>query len=108
MTEGYKVQYSPAALDDLKSIYSYIAITLKAKQAAVNQVKRIRQAIRSFDTFPERYAQVDWEPWASMGMHKAPVDHYIVFYQVSHDRKEVTAVRIFYGGRDIEHMIGSE
>jgi addiction module RelE/StbE family toxin len=108
MTETYKVLYSPAALEDLKSIYSYIALILKAKRTAAKQVNRIRQAIRSFDTFPERYAPVDWEPWASMGMRKATVDHYVVFYQVNHDRKEVTIVRIFYGGRDIEHIIDSE
>jgi toxin ParE1/3/4 len=41
-------------------------------------------------------------------MRKATVDHYVVFYQVSRDKKEVTVVRIFYGGRDIEHIIDSE
>jgi addiction module RelE/StbE family toxin len=107
MTEMYQVRYAPAALEDLKSIYSYIALTLKAKQTAAKQVNRIRQTIRTFDTFPERYAQVDWEPWASLGMRKATVDHYVVFYQVSRDKKEVTVVRIFYGGRDIQHIIDS-
>jgi plasmid stabilization system protein ParE len=34
MTEHYEVVYSPMAKDDLKSIYSYIAVDLKEKGTA--------------------------------------------------------------------------
>ncbi len=41
-----KVVYSPAAQDDVKDIFNYIAYELQAPQAARNQVNRIRSAIK--------------------------------------------------------------
>ena len=105
MTEEYQVIYSPAALDDLRNIFTYIAYELLAGQAAQNQTARIRREIRKLDLFPEKHEQVDWEPWASMGMRKMPVDNYVVYYTVDNETKTVTVVRIFYGGRDVEHII---
>ena len=54
---------------------------------------------------PERYSLVDWEPWASMKMHKVPVGNYVIFYMVDDEQYVVTVTRIFYGGRNIEHII---
>lgn len=51
---------------------------------------------------PSRNPIVNWEPWKSMGMHKVPVDNFIVFYTVTDDTQTVTIIRIVYGGRDVE------
>lgn len=107
MTENYMVSYSQDALDDLKEIYSYIANELLVSKTAVEQVKRIRKQVRSLDFMPARYALVEWEPWHSMGMHPLPVDNFIVYYLVDDEVGAVTVVRVFYGGRDIERIIGS-
>lgn len=108
MTEKYRVVYSPEAYRDLADVYSYIAYTLKEKRTASNHLNRIRQEISSLRTFPERYSAVDWEPWASMGMRKVSVGNYVVYYQVDRVGRIVTVIRIFYGGRDVEHIIGEE
>lgn len=108
MSSQYQIVYSPAALDDLDSIYSYIAYELMAEQAAKNQANRIRKEIRSLDTFPGRHVKVGWEPWASAGMHKVPVDNFVVYYLVDTDAMLVTIVRIFYSGRDVESLINSD
>lgn len=50
----YKVEYTPAAKADLKSIYTYIAFQLKERTTARNIVNRIRKQIRELDTSPER------------------------------------------------------
>lgn len=42
-----------------------------------------------------------------MGMHQLPVDNFIVYYLVDDETGTVTVVRVFYGGRDIERIIGS-
>ncbi len=105
MTGTYRIAYSPAAKDDLKDIYSYIAFQLQERQTARNQTNRIRNAIRSLDHLPNRHVAVDWEPWASMGMRKMPVDNFLVFYLVNQEEHMVTVVRVFYGGRDIETMV---
>jgi toxin ParE1/3/4 len=106
MKESYPVSYSPAAKEDLKSIYSYIAYELKEKRIATNQINRIRKEIKSLNFLPERYVRVDWEPWFSMGMRMLTVDNYVIYYLAN--EKSVTIVRIFYGGRDIKNILGSE
>jgi len=104
MSDSYSVVYSPEALNDLKDIYAYIARELLAPDTARNQLNRIRKEIRSLDLMPSRYALVDWEPWKSMGMHKVPVDNFVVFYTVDNDSMTVVIIRIVYGGRDIESI----
>ena len=38
-------------------------------------------------------------------MRYLPVDNYIVYYLVDNNKGTVSIVRIFYGGRDVEHII---
>lgn len=105
----YKVWYSLPAKTDLKAIYRYIAVDLKARSTAKGQVDRIRKEIKGLNLFPEKFPAVDWEPWGSKNVRKMPVDNFIVYYRVTHEDQGVEVVRIFYGGRDIENIIkGSE
>jgi plasmid stabilization system protein ParE len=75
---------------------------------AKKQVNRIRKEIRSLDFMPSRYSLVEWEPWKSIGMHKVPVDNFMVYYTVNDCNSTVTVIRIFYGGRDVKNIINSE
>ena len=108
MTDAYSVRYSPAAREDLKGIYSYIAYMLKESTTAARQTDRIRKSIRSLDAMPERHRAVEWEPWASLGMRRMPVDNYVIYYLVDRAEHTVTVVRIFYGGRNVEEIIKDE
>ncbi|RKI26354.1 type II toxin-antitoxin system RelE/ParE family toxin [bacterium 1xD8-6] len=101
MSDAYSVIYSPEAIDDLREIYSYIAFTLLVPETAEKQVNRIRKEVRSLDFMPSRYSLVEWEPWKSMGMHKVPVDNFVIYYTVDDDSRTVTVIRIFYSGRNI-------
>lgn len=101
MNESYAIVYSPKAKDDLKEIYSYIALVLLVPGTAESQVSRIRKTIRSLDCMPLRYPVVDWEPWKSMGMHKMSVDNFVIFYIADNENLVVTIIRIVYEGRDI-------
>ena len=104
MTDSYKVGYSVDALDDLREIYSYIANELLVPETTSAQLGCIRKEVRSLDFMPARYALAHWEPWHSMKMHQLPVDNFIVYYLVDDEKRTVTVVRIFYGGRDIDNM----
>ena len=107
MTDNYKVSYSADALDDLRKIYAYIADKLLVPDIAVAQLERIRKEVRLLDFMPARYVLVEWGPWHSMKIHQLPVDNFIVYYLVDDEKKAVTVVRVFYGGRDIEGIINS-
>lgn len=101
----YKVWYSLPAKTDLKAIYRYIAVDLKARSTAKGQTDRIRREIKDLNLFPEKFPAVDWEPWNGKNVRKMPVDNFIVYYRVTHGDQSVEVVRIFYGGRDIENII---
>ncbi len=104
----YKVIYTPLAVEDLKSIYKYIAFFLKAPQTAQSQTNRIRHSIKALNEFPDRNKVVDWEPWKSLYMHQLPVDKYVVFYLVNKTDQTVKIVRIFYSGRNLEDIVANE
>lgn len=108
MSEQYTIFYTPEAYKDLGDIYSYISYVLKEKGTASALVGRLRKEISSLAVFPQRYSSIEWEPWASMGVRKMPVEHYIVYYYADTERKVVTILRIFYGGRDVESIITME
>ncbi len=108
MSEAFRVSYAPAAYRDLGDIYAYVAFTLREKRTAAGLVRRIQTEILSLSLFPERHAAVDWEPWASLGVRKMPVGHYVVYYQVDLGEKTVLVIRIFYGGRDVAHITRME
>lgn len=100
----YRVEYSQEALVDIKSIYTYISQILHAPLTARRQVNRIRKEIRDLEAFPTRYVLVEWELWASMKMHRLPIDNYVVFYLVNEQAMAVKIVRIVYGGRNLEDL----
>ncbi len=102
MSEFYTVIYSSEAINDIREIYSYIAFELLSQNFADKLVNQIKSTIRSLDFMPMRNPIVDWEPWKNMGMHKMPIDKYIVFYTVANDTQTVTIIRIVYGGRNIK------
>ena len=108
MSGRFRVLYSPEALDDLRAIYTHIAFRLGASGTAKRQLDRIRREIRSLCELPERYEAVDWEPWASMGMRRVPVDRFLVYYLVDHEAQLVSIVRVFYGGRDVPGIVRAE
>lgn len=104
MTE-YGVFYSPAALDDLQTIYAYIAYDLRNQIAASAQEARIRKEIRDLRYFPLRCEQVNWEPWHSMNVRKLPIENFLAYYTVDEAVGEVVVLRIFYGGQNAEEII---
>lgn len=108
MTDSYSVVYSPEAMDDLKEIYAYITFTLLVPETAEKQINRIRREVRSLNFMPSRYSLVDWEPWKSMGMHKVPVDNFVVYYTVNDDSRTVAVIRIFYSGQDVANIVNTE
>ncbi len=108
MSDTYSVIYSTEAKNDIKDIYSYIAFELLVPSTAESQVNRIRKTIRSLDFMPSRNPIVDWEPWKSMGIHKIPVDNFVVFYMVDSTSWTVTIIRVIYSGRDIQRIASQD
>lgn len=107
MIDSYDVTISEQALTDLTGIYKHIAEVLLEPIIAEKQYTRIENAIYSLDQMPERYRRYDIEPWKSRNLRVMPVNNYLVFYVVDNTNKYVTAIRIMYGARDIEHELNN-
>lgn len=82
--------------------FEYIAFELQSVQNAAAQLSRLEESIYALEEMPERYRRYDKEPWHSRGLRLMPVDNFCVFYIPDKDKNMVVAVRVMYGGRDIE------
>lgn len=102
---NWKINYSAQSLDDLKSIYEYIAYRLLVPETASGQVKRIMKSIKSLDKMPMMYKVYDEEPWKSKKLRTFSVDNYLVLYLPQEDSQTVNIIRIIYGGRDIRKQL---
>ena len=102
---SWKINYSEQALEDLKSIYEYIAYELLVPDAAAKQVNRIMQSVKELDEMPMRYKVFEEEPWKSKQLRSYPVNNFVVFYLPKEETNTVYIVRIIYGGRDIEQQL---
>jgi toxin ParE1/3/4 len=103
----YNVTIAEQAWLDLKLIYGYIANALTGPVIAEKQYTRIETAVYSLDQMPERFRQYEKEPWRSRNLRIMPVDNYLVFYLVDHEKQTVTVIRIMHGRRDIEKELGN-
>ena len=98
-TLKYEVFLTETARDDLISIFRYIALELQSVQSATGQLSRIERAVAFLAQMPERFRVYKKENrW---NVHVMPVNRYLVFYIFSNENRNVTVLRILYGGRNI-------
>ncbi|MGI6359086.1 MAG: type II toxin-antitoxin system RelE/ParE family toxin [Bacillota bacterium] len=101
----YDVLMTEPAVDDLQSIARYIADQRLEPAAAKRLLGRIKEAVLSLSSLPDRHALVTDESIAARGIRRLIVGGYIVFYVVSERDRAVTVIRILHGRRDWEHLV---
>ena len=94
--DRYKVKLYPGAYRDLESIYSYIAESLFAPEAAKGIIDALEEAILSLELFPERGAIRRVGRYAHCGYRQLLVKNYILVYRVLLEEKEVHIVTARY------------
>ena len=101
----YKVMISEAADADLGEIADYIAVNLQEPAIALKQIGRIKDAMMSLRTMPERHGVVLDKYLASRGIRLLPVDNYLVFYIVNKATEAISIVRVLHGRREWETLL---
>lgn len=101
----YKVMISEVADADLEEIVDYIAVNLQEPVTALNQMGRIKDAMMSLRTMPERHGVVSDKYRAFKGIRLLPIDNYLVFYTVNKAAEMVGIVRMLYGRREWETLL---
>ncbi|MQN02200.1 MAG: type II toxin-antitoxin system RelE/ParE family toxin [Lachnospiraceae bacterium] len=99
----YIVDITDDALADMDALYEYIATELQSPENAIDQYKRIADAILSLDSFPDRFVLFEHEPEHSLGIHKMIVDNYVVCYVI--DPGIVTVTDVLYGASDLHKKL---
>lgn len=66
----YKTHITDGALNDMESIYEYIAEELLAPDTAMGQYNRIADTIETLDQMPERIKLMESEPERTRGLRR--------------------------------------
>ena len=102
---SWAVEISDAAYEDLRNIYSYIALELRSPDDARNVLRRILAEIATLDEMPNRFRPYPREPLTSQGVRVMDVGNYCVYYIAKDD--VVSIARILYFRRDTDTIFAS-
>lgn len=103
---GWRVLLSPQFQAEIRGIHSYIANTLLVPDTAAKQVRRIMDGVNSLSDMPMRCPLYEKQPWRSRGLRMLTIDNFVAFFLTNENAGEVAVLHIFYGGRDIENLLG--
>ena len=101
----YQVKITPKSKDDMEEIYNYIAYSLLAPQAAMNQYNNIADAILSLSTMPEGCPLMQSKLAFNLNLRCLLVGNYSVLFRVN---DQVTIVRILYSSSNIDKIMSKE
>ena len=93
-----KLRINPLALQDLKDIKEYIAVSLDNPKAAKKLVEKIIKRYESLKEYPFVGIDLSSKIEVKTDFRYLVCDNYIIFYKV--DIKFVSIYRILYGARD--------
>ncbi len=96
----YRLEYLPAARQDMVEIVQYISKDLKNPAAAERLATELIEAAESVAPFP--YANPSYTPLRPLSheYRKLPIKNYLLLYWVNEEKKLVTAARVVYAKRD--------
>lgn len=101
----YTVFLSQRAAEDLEEIVDYIASGLQAPDTAMGLLRRLKKAVSSLETMPERHGLVSDPYLAAKGIRLLPESGYLIFYRVNQAQAAVTVIRVLYGKREWEALL---
>jgi len=102
----WHVQLAEQAEVDLRDLFEHIAFDLLEPGIAKSLIQRIMKRVNKLDTLPQSFAPYPKEPWKSRGLRRVNSGKYAIFFIPSEETETVTVIRIMYGGRDIDRILG--
>jgi plasmid stabilization system protein ParE len=105
MQQEYNFFVTPAAENDLDSIFDYISETLHAPMAALNLLDEFYKTARFLCGSPYMYELCRNEALAKKGYRKMVIKNYVAPYLVDEKNKLIVFPRVFYGAMDYEKYL---
>ena len=103
--EHYEVLVHKTAKADIRDAVGYIAKNLREPNTARALSLRLRDAILSLSSMPERFPLVRDNYLSSLGIRVTSVGNYLIFYVVNTEEHRVDISRVLYGKRDWINII---
>ena len=97
--ETYEVKLTPRALQDLDSIYAYIAQSLMEPDTALKLLSQLEDAIFSLEQLPQRGALRKTGAYANRGYRQLLIENYIAIYRVDEVHRQVILLTVQYSHR---------
>lgn len=94
--DRYSVKLMNRALQDLDSIYTYIAKTLLAPKTALDLVDTIEREIFTLEFMPYRNPERRTGAYAGKGYRQLLVKNYTVIYRIDEAARAVIVVTVRY------------
>ena len=97
--ETYEVKLTPRALQDLDSIYAYIAQSLMEPDTALKLLSRLEDAIFSLEQIPQRSALRKTGAYANYGYRQLLIENYIAVYRIDEVHRQVILLTVQHSHR---------
>jgi plasmid stabilization system protein ParE len=101
MADNFAVRYLPAAIDDLLSIFDWIAADNRSKAASF--LDSLDERIRILSSNPRIGRVPRQEDLKRLGYHVMVIDSYLVFYIIRGSTVEIH--RVLHGSRNLEDIL---
>ena len=88
------------AIGQMEETVRYISKVLQAPETALRWADRLEAEMAGLGRMPGRYPLTPEEPWRSEGIHKMPVENFLVYYWINEPQKTVWVTVVVYGRRD--------
>ena len=97
------IKFSPAAIEDMRDIKTYITNELCSEQSAMNTIEKILSRVRMLADFPEIGAPLSSIIHLEVPYRFLVCGNYTAFYKVEGD--EVHIIRVLYGRRNFMQIL---
>ncbi len=104
----YKIEISLSASRDLREAAAYIAVQLRNPSAGRKLIGNAIDRIDSLEEFPMRYPLVQDSLLSAYQLRLAPVQNYLLFYQIDESSQIVHIIRFLYGKSDWTSVLKAE
>lgn len=94
--DKYQVNLLVAAYRNLDEIYAYVAIELRANQAALELIKNLEDAVLSLELMPYRGSRRRVGAFAGKDYRQLFVNGFTIIYRIDEMKKQVVIVTIRY------------
>lgn len=97
---AYSIKLAEEFIEEMEEICNYIAINLKAIDAANRLREKVIDNILLLEKTPRMFAKIDKIDKIERQYRRMVVDNYVILYTIEEPRKTVYIAHIYYCGRN--------